>query len=457
MVGDADLAPARRQLLSWGATLLTLSAALFPLMSDRFLVYEETISYLVVFELLALAAYVFAQPQLDALRVAPIAIAAGVGLLIRPTGLVLLGAWWMIVALESRRWRSIAAFTVAAAPFVALWLWTNRVRSGSPFGLGLVNALPYYEQHVLAQRFGSPCVDTPWHFLQVVGRLFEGFFFRASDPTSKWMQQCHMDFERRPGDGWIYPDEGFFGLPVFALLVALAVLAFRDRGFRRLSRLVPLFAFAALFFSYARSGVGAAWRYAGDFWPLVILATVQAVGALGRQGGRLLAPPTGFAILASAIFTFARHVLPAVGGLEIIHVADASDMWNDFARSRWSSDPPMPSRISCGDRLEGPYENGLGWTPFCEVAQVTNVYVGVPDGSGDDRELRFDAPGATAAMLRVFVNGRIYEARRSGDLYSARVHVRRQDLFSPVVMVTIEWTRDLVQPWSVALRSVELT
>jgi hypothetical protein len=194
-----------------------------------------------------------------------------------------------------------------------------------------------------------------------------------------------------------------------------------------------------------------------DFWPLIALATVQAVGALRRQAGRFLVPPAALAILVCAVFTFLRHVPSPVGGLEIVHIADAGSMWNDFARSRWSTDPPLPSRISCGDRLEGPYENGLGWTPLCDVGQMTNVYLGVPEGSGDERELRFDAPGATASMLRVYVNGRIYEARRVGELYSARVHIHRQDLFSPVVMVTNEWTRDLVQPWSVALRSVELT
>jgi hypothetical protein len=100
-------------------------------------------------------------------------------------------------------------------------------------------------------------------FVQVVGRLFDGFFFVTSDATSTWMQQCHVDFEHRPADGWIYPNEVFLGVPVLALLVALAVHAFRDRGFRRLSRLVPLCATAALFFSYARAGVGPAWRTSG--------------------------------------------------------------------------------------------------------------------------------------------------------------------------------------------------
>jgi hypothetical protein len=447
----------RRQLLSWSATLLVLTCTLFPLMSDRFLIYEETLCYWMVFELLALAAYVFAQPTWHWRRVALIAAPAGIGLLVRPTGLIMMGVWGTIVAVEARpRWRSIAVFTTVAAPFVAFWMWTNCVRSGSPFALGLSNALPYYSYSVLEQRFGSTCVDTPWHFLQATARVFEGFFFVASDDSSPWMRRCHLTFERRPADGWLYPNEGFLGPVVFALLVLIALHALREHGGKRISRLVPIGALAVLIVGYAR-GTTVAWRYAGDFWPLIVLACVQTVRTGWAGAERLFAPPLSIAVLALAILTFARHVPSTLGGLEIVHTRDAAGMWEEFARTRWATDAPMATRLECGDRLPDLYESGYGWTPFCEVGEVTNVYLGVPDGVGDERVLRFDAPGATAPTLRVSVNGRIYSALRAGETYAARVRIRRQELFTPVVMVTIEWTRQGETPWSVGLRSIELS
>lgn len=449
-------APPRRHFLSWSVTLLTLCGTLFPLMSDRFLIYEETICYMVVFELVALAAYLFARPQWRDLHVVVLAVAAGIALLVRPTGLVLLGAWWAVVALESRRLRSIVVFTTVVAPFVGLWLWTNRLRSGSPVALGFSNGLPFYSYSVLNQRFGSPCVDTAGHFLQAAVRDFEGIFFLTPDAEG-WMKQCNLEFELRPGDGWIYPNEGFLGLPVLAVLLVVALAAVRERCWpRRLSRLVPLLAMAAMFVSYVRAGAPVAWRYAADFWPLIVLAVVQTAETIHGRAERLFAPPVGVGALVLAVFTFLRHVVPSVGGLEILPASDAARLWDDFSRSRWSRDPAMPSRISCGDAPTLPYENGFGWTPFCEVGEVTNVYLGVPEESGDDRVLRFDAPGSTRPTLRVFVNGTIYEASRTGTVYSAHVHVATAALHSPVVMVTIEWTRDYQTPWSIALRSIEL-
>ena len=75
---------------------------LTPLMQTRFIVYEETIAYFTIFELLAISAYIFAQRSERLGPILGMGAASGVGLLVRPTGLITLGVWGAVVALRQQ-------------------------------------------------------------------------------------------------------------------------------------------------------------------------------------------------------------------------------------------------------------------------------------------------------------------------------------------------------------------
>jgi hypothetical protein len=444
----------RRHVVSWSSTLLVLTCALYPLMSARFFVYEETICYFQIFELFALAAYVFALPSFRALPVAAIAAAGGMAMLVRPTGAVYLAMWAAIVAFESRRWRAVAAFMAAAAPFVGFWFYSNWLKSGSPFSFGMENSMPYWGYHTTMLRFGSRCVDTPAHMLECAWLLFEAMFVAIGDPKG-YLSQCHYSFETRPPDGQSYAREPFFGVFVLVLLLWMLADCCIRRRQRRLSHLVPYGAFALLFAAYAHGGIGFAWRYQGDFWPIIVLATVQYVRtsppAIDRQLGLKLAG----AVLVYCIATYARCIGPAQSTIETIDAKNAASFAERFRQARYGTDASLPSRVTCGSLSSWPYHNGQGWLPRCAVDTSTTVFVGVPKKAGRRYELRFETRGMTAPTLRVYVNGRIYSAHRTAQVYAADLDIAYSRLWEPIVMVTIEWTPGVVPPAG-ELLSVEI-
>jgi hypothetical protein len=446
-----------RDVLAWAATALVLACALYPLMSCRFIVYEETICYLMLCELAALSAYVFALRSWSLPAVCGMGVASGFGLLVRPTGLIYLGVWGAMTMVESGAKRARIAFAVAIAPFVAFWMVSNWVKGGSPISLGMINQVFMNTGETGVVRFGNHCVDTCGHLLDLSAQLFRAFFVAVPQDAPKWMQTCrYFGFEERPPAA----HEPFFGLTVLAILAWIS-LSFVARRERRLVLYAPLAAIGLMFASYLYAGIGFAWRYVGDFWPFIVLACVQYVRSLPMPANKLLGVPLAAVLCVSGMGGYGRSIEPwqAEGFYgdqwETLAGADAASMWDGFKKARWSVDKSLPSQIRCGEYAGWPPGNAQGWYPGCGVDFVTNVYLGVPRKAVDDRyEVRFKTEQMTATTLRVYLNGHIYTAAGDGTTYRASVRIPYARLNSPIVMATVEWSRG--QPPSGKLLSIEL-
>lgn len=209
---------------------------------------------------------------------------------------------------------------------------------------------------------------------------------------------------------------------------------------------VPFAGMALLFVAYVRAWPGFAWRYAADFWPLLLIAVVQAFRSLPASANRWLGVPLALVLAGCGAGTFWRHVEPARESIETLDARGVANLEHDFQRSRWGTDWPLPSRLACDEPIDGPYQNGAGWGFGCSVDTFTNVYLGVPESPDSAYALRIETSGMQPETLRVFVDGRVYEAHRDGDAYSAPLELDRASLHSPVVVVTVEWTRESEPP-----------
>ncbi len=427
----------RRGVLAWAATALTLACSLYPLMSCRFIVYEETLCYFVVFELLALCAYIFALRCSWTLPAAcGLGLAAGLGLLIRPTGLVHLGVWTALVLLESTSRRSKLAFLVTVAPSATFWAFSNWVKGGAPLALGFSNAVIENSPQAAMVRFGSLCADTTAHKVDVAKSLFHAFFFGISELSTR-LKGCSYQYEERPPA----VHEPFFGGAVLALLIWM-FLHQAVRRDRKLAAFVPFGGMVAIFLAYVYAGAGFAWRYVGDFWPLIILACVQYVYALPRAAKAILGFRSAAAFVAVSLAGYYQSIAPwtplrwYTDQWETAPPTASASMWQDFTASRWGVDKPLSSRARCGEPPDWPVE---GWYPTCKIDAVTNVFLHVNPKKDDRHELRLEVEGVTANALSVYVNGHVYTAHREGKTYSAAVRIQGSRLVTPTVMATVDW------------------
>lgn len=434
----------RRHATSWAITAFVLTAVLYPMLASRFIVYEETVAYFLMVEIVTAAAFVFAVDERAGVgAIAAFGVAVGLGILVRPTGLVYAGVWAGMLLLDRRTRRTWIAFSAGLAPLVLFWVATNWVRSGSLWNPGLQNSLPGYDQHIPALRFGSPCGDTLRHGLRTALRLFSALFSLASDDPKGWMQQCHYDFEPHDGDIAVMTEtEPFIGAAALLFLVWTFVhhLVRRDR---RITTYLPHVGLVLIFGAYVHGSEGFAWRYAFDFLPLFVAVGVQYVRRMPPSGSSALGWPLAAAMLTGAIVCYHHAVEPWKRIVKTLRPSEVATMWDDFLNYRWSTDRPMASDIKCGQVPSWPWRNGRGWGGGCQIDTFTDVFVGVPQKDDDSYVFQFKTQGITVDSLRVYVNGSYYTAHRVGDTFAAVVHLHYPSLHSPIVLTTIEWAHGL--------------
>jgi hypothetical protein len=434
--------PLRRHVVSWAATAFVLVTALYTMLASRFIIYEESVAYFAMVQLVTCAAFVFAVDERASIgAIVAFAAAAGIGLLVRPTGLIYLGVWTGLLLFERRSRKTLLAFSAGLAPFLVFWLVTNQVRTGVPWSTGFTNILPGYDLHIPIIRFGSRCTDTSQHTKQAALRLFSALFSLASDDPKPAMKDCHFDYEPHNGDiQFMTETEPFLGMAVL-LFLAWTFAHHVARRDLRLTTHLPHVGIALVFMAYVYAGAGFAWRYVADFWPLFVLVGVQYVRRLPRSADGVLGWPLAPVLLLGAIACYRHNTEPWKPFVKTLDESEVPRMWDDFSNWRWATDKPMPSTIKCGQAPDWPWRNGRGWGAGCVVDTYSDVFVGVPPKEDDHYVFRFKTEGMTAPSVRVYVNGRIYRAYRTGvGTYEAEVKLRYRSMHSPIVLTTIEWT-----------------
>src|SRR5262249_16942246 len=139
---------------------------------------------------------------------------------------------------------------------------------------------------------------------------------------------------------------------------------------RRPALWLPYVAMGFFFAAFVRRGEGFAWRYVGDFWPLMVLAAVQYIHTMPADRVRPLHSRTTKVLLLGGLIALAHFLVPwqwssggphGEGRAETVPPRDAARMEDSFRASHSGIDAPLPSRLSCDARPTTPYNNGLGW------------------------------------------------------------------------------------------------
>lgn len=245
------------------------------------------------------------------------------------------------------------------------------------------------------------------------------------------------------------------------MFLVWTLIHYVSRRERRLAFYVPYAALAFIFVSFVNAGAGMAWRYVGDFWPLVLLIGVQYARTLPLVTTSTLGLPLAAVLLTGAYSAYKHDIAPAQKRFDAFDPSAAPRMWADFEKTRAAQDKAMPTTLRCGSVPDWPRfdvfwrSNPISWSPSCDVSTVTEFFIGVPPKQSDSYVLSLKTEGMKPPSILLWVNGHLYTARKVGDAYQADVRIRYASLSSPTIFVSIEWQHDLL-PVPGKLDEVEL-
>lgn len=424
------------RVLTITALVLCLYATtVYVVASYRFLVYEETCAYFVLFEINAIASILLYRVSGSSRYLYLAGINAGIATLIRATGL----AYDVVYALSLFERKHIVAawrYALWCVPFVLLFIASNYVRTGQLMNLGLANTNPGYDFHYVPTRFGSTCNATPAGLLDVAGSLFFNIFVTAKANTEH-LQQCGFLIEYAtsrmmpPFIGW--------GFSLLLLYYVFHIVRSRLLSVRTIA---PLAGILVMFLAYVQGGVGFEYRYAADFFPFyVLMAAELAAWSLAPISRRWMLGITGLAGLLTA-FAFVTIITPQLSSiLKAQSPADPTHragLWAATPLAYWNQyDAPNPPSVrSCDDRpLQFPHDK-FGWSSDCGVADFVNLVLSIPAGDAGSRSYRvtFDLRGSMPD--KIFLNGGHYTPTGNEVVFTAN----RSAMVSPVVILSFMWS-----------------
>ena len=418
----------------------------------RFAVYEETICYFIIAQLYGLAFYINYIRKPSFFWAGWLGLAVGVGLLIRPTGLFYVPVWALCIYWPQKNHRNLLAYASTFFPSGIIWGLTNLIRSGGIFNPGFRNfgEVDAGYNYIGPQRFPDYChagVSDHLKFLWLFLRCLFGPETKGLIETNKaFAAKCTSLVEYNNYNFFHHPVPPFIHYPILMVLVFFGLLVWRLFKPKRLDLLAPflmVFLLSAIYifvmeFSY---------RYIGDFTPLAALIIVQWF-LFDTSGLRRLH------VTALAFFICLLSVNYWVNDLSIIR---GNALWRsrnndpvlDAAHTtsggrfllHWQKGKPSdwPSVRTCGAPLPIIPNDSAGWNRDCSVRDVTNFYISVPPMGNGRYVLHLKTDEKIADEFNVFVNGKFYRSKWTGNTYDVVFYASRSHWESGNITVTIHW------------------
>ncbi len=417
-----------------GAILWIYTATLYWLVSYRYLVYEETEAYFVLFQINCIASWLLFKVTGQARYLYLLGASAGMGTLIRPTG-VLYDLVYGLAVIDKRYFQSFWRYVAGSFPFIAAFLLINHYKSGRFLALGINNSNPGWDVTYAPVRFGSTCPHSLRGASEVAQSLFFNLFIGPRS-VSDFLSGCGFTLENATK---VSPPFIHWGFTAFLLFYIYWIVRHKAVD---LEAATPLLGLAAMFGAYVYVlGEGFAYRYADDFLPFYILmAAVLIVRFKARlHFGSLLA--LGALAAASVAFAFVTVVTPQLVSItksgDPLYPGNGSGWWGTLPLNHWNKYDiaPLPTTRTCGDRpLSLPHDK-FGWNSKCDAAAFVNVFMAVPAGSEVHHKLVFDLQGAMPD--KIYINGGYYTP--SGGA-SVAFDADPRAMVTPNILVSFMWT-----------------
>ncbi|HYR46524.1 MAG TPA: hypothetical protein VER78_05920 [Thermoanaerobaculia bacterium] len=463
--------------LATTSTAFLLTYGLYWLVSMYFGVYEATVAYLALVEFSALSFFVLFHLERRAGLLLALGATEGIGILVRPTGVLYVGLFLFLLCLSGgRRRHAVGLYVVSALPFAVAWAALNYARTDTLLGTGLNTVLSEPGEMHAFQFGANPCFASLGDSLRLLGYYLAAVF-------SPWMSGSIKELAQSCGLGTA--ELARQPLPLVSPVVSLALVCVISSEIPRRNYAVlgPIGMTMGVIGFFVRSGLNLGARYMGDLWPAFCLLLLTPL--LRLEG---LAPRPKWVAVASVVLLalsarrIATGVIPQFATIRAAERAeDAFVPPGNFKRERvavanaaprtfqWTEVPfkpnPMngvPTYKACPPYAISQFEmDAYGWTPDCRTWAITPMFLSLPEKPGGEFTLQIDyallrpTPLEPGRTLEVTVNGARYSAAFDGIHAAIPFRIRKDRLHSPVVPVVIRWEKSFSHS-DVLLERVEI-
>lgn len=376
-------------------TLLILSFCLFWLTSYRFIVYEESASYFILFTLNTFIFYIEFKENPNNKNLFLLLLNLTFLLLIRATGLIIFAVIFLDLFLKKKikRSKSIIFFLTPLLIFAT----SNYLTNGHLISTGLHNTNPGIPEELLPHRMGGPCEQFS----------IQQFFLRSLDFANaiflgkkEIMNKCFTQFE----------DSIAIHQPYFSYLLSFtfAIFVYLSVKYKKITEnFVITSGFFLIFFAYVFKANGFAYRYLVDFI-FFILFVIYEIYKILKLHVRI--NPKYLNFLFSVIIIFSLFNL-----IDVINIQKNSVKFSskpiDRKKLNWSfrhSPEAFPHIRSCKDNILFDRDK-YGWHENCRVPNFINIYLSLPNFSNKKQYKLFIEGDEIPDIITMRFNGILYK------------------------------------------------
>ena len=463
--------------LATASSVFLLTYGLYWLISMYFGVYEATVAYLALVEFSAVSFFVLFRLERRTGLLLALGAAEGIGILVRPTGVLYLALFLFLLCLPGGRRRyEVALYVVSVMPFAVAWAALNYARTDTLLGTGLNTVFSEPGEMHAFQFGGNPCFASLGDTLRLLGYYLAALFSPwMSGSTKELAQSCGLrtaELTRQP-------------LPLVSPLVSAALVGViaSEIPRRNYTVLGPIGMTMGVIGFFVRSGLNLGARYMGDLWPAFCLllltplfrlealaprpkwVAVASVVLLALSARRIaIGVVPQFATIRAAERAEGAFVPPGNFKRERVAVANTAPRTFQWAEVPFKPNPTngVPTYKACPPYAFSQFEmDAYGWTPDCRTWAITPMFLSLPEKPGPDFTLQIDyallrpGPPAAGRTLDVTVNGARYAAAFDGVHAAIPFRIRKDRLHSSIVPVVIRWEKSFSHS-DVLLERVEI-
>lgn len=399
------------KILSLLLSYIIIFCSLFWIVSYRFLIYEESAAYFIIFTINSFVYFIESIESKDKKYIPYLVLNIFITILIRPTALFTAILVFIFFIFKNKNFIKPYIFYFIFPGI--LYAFLNFMKSGTIFPSGLATTHPGVIFELFNTRIGSPCFyNTNFSvYLERFFQIFSAFFMPLSFDEAKTSINCVTMLE----DSKALKKPWFSIYILYSILLSFVYLLYRRKFFEFLFIFFGIFIVLTI---YTFLTNGAAYRYNVDFFFYIYftLYTLMQMNIMNWCPSINLKKYLSLKFSLDAllkimiVFIFVYHFYPT--SLNIIKHNGGATLYKNWIINdelKWNISGNFPISRKCKNDVVGGFGiyDKMGWQNNCKISRFLNIYLSVPN---DKKWYKIKLNGSNIPKkLDVRINGKFYK------------------------------------------------